>query len=93
MPLSKQAAFDQLFDELLSSEDYLRVQRLTFISKILGTQILTGKHKSLHPGSSAEFKDHKTYDPGDDVSEINWKIYQKTKKTTCTIFTTEHYNS
>ena len=80
MSLKQRETFDKLFDELLGSEDYLKVQKLSVISKVLGTQILTGKHKSLHPGSSAEFKDHKTYNPGDNVNEINWKIYQKTKK-------------
>lgn len=38
-----------------------------------------GGHKSRLFGSSCEFADHREYQPGDDVSKIDWNIYGRTE--------------
>ncbi|MBM4353002.1 MAG: DUF58 domain-containing protein [Deltaproteobacteria bacterium] len=41
---------------------------------------LTGVHRSAQPGVSVEFSDHKEYSPGDDIRQLNWKVYARSDK-------------
>lgn len=41
---------------------------------------LSGKHKSPFHGYSSEFSEHKAYNPGDPIKNIDWKLYGKTEK-------------
>lgn len=38
-----------------------------------------GNHKSRLFGSSCEFADHRDYQPGDDISKIDWNVYARTE--------------
>lgn len=41
---------------------------------------MVGLHKSPYHGFSAEFADHKQYIPGDQIKDIDWKVYAKTNR-------------
>lgn len=41
---------------------------------------ISGMHKSPFHGFSAEFAEHKIYNPGDSTRHIDWKLYAKTDK-------------
>ena len=40
----------------------------------------SGLHRSPHKGASVEFKEHRSYSPGDDIRSIDWKLYGKTDR-------------
>ncbi|RZM11651.1 MAG: DUF58 domain-containing protein [Pedobacter sp.] len=41
---------------------------------------ITGLHKSPFHGFSVEFAEHRAYNPGDNIKNIDWKLYAKTDK-------------
>lgn len=41
---------------------------------------ITGLHKSPFHGFSVEFAEHRLYNPGDNVKNIDWKLYARTDK-------------
>ncbi|MDN3586419.1 DUF58 domain-containing protein [Pedobacter aquatilis] len=52
--------------------------------ELLATQVvegfITGLHKSPFHGFSVEFAEHRQYNNGDNVKNIDWKLYAKTDK-------------
>jgi uncharacterized protein (DUF58 family) len=67
-----------------TAEKYLRpevirqVARLDLRAKFIVEGFLTGLHSSPFQGFSVEFSEHRKYTPGDDISDIDWKVYAKT---------------
>lgn len=41
---------------------------------------LSGKHRSVYRGQSAEFTEHREYAVGDDLRYVDWKVFGKTDK-------------
>lgn len=41
---------------------------------------MLGLHKSPYHGFSVEFSDHRQYNPGDSIKNIDWKVFGKTNK-------------
>lgn len=41
---------------------------------------VTGLHQSPHHGQSIEFNQHKEYTPGDEIRNIDWKLYAKSDR-------------
>ena len=41
---------------------------------------IIGNHRSPYHGFSVEFAEHKSYDIGDEVRHIDWKLYGKTDR-------------
>lgn len=52
--------------------------------ELLASQVvegfITGLHKSPFHGFSVEFAEHRAYNPGDHVKNIDWKLFAKTDK-------------
>ncbi|MEM1009671.1 MAG: DUF58 domain-containing protein, partial [Myxococcota bacterium] len=42
--------------------------------------VLTGLHRSPHHGQSIEFTEHKEYAPGDEIRNIDWKLFAKSDR-------------
>jgi uncharacterized protein (DUF58 family) len=70
----------------MSAEKYLKpeviqsVARLDLRAKFIVEGFLSGLHGSPFQGLSVEFAEHRKYVPGDDVKEIDWKVYARTGK-------------
>jgi len=62
---------------LIPEETTKAVSRLEFLAynKIEG--FINGKHSSPNKGSSVEFAEHRIYTSGDDVKNIDWRVYAK----------------
>lgn len=56
-----------------------RLERLQTVLKNNCAGNFGGNHKSRLFGSSCEFADHRDYQPGDDVTKIDWNIYGRTE--------------
>lgn len=69
-----------------SQEKYLRpdvirqVKRLDLRARFIIEGFLTGLHKSPFHGFSAEFSEHRKYEPGDDIQFIDWNVFARTDR-------------
>jgi uncharacterized protein (DUF58 family) len=64
----------------LDPEVLARIGRLDVASRLAAESFLAGRHRSVRRGFSAEFSDYREYSPGDDVSDIDWRVYARTDK-------------
>jgi len=57
-----------------------RVQNMKLAAKLIVDGFMTGQHKSHFRGFNVEFSQHRQYMPGDEIRNIDWKIYAKTDR-------------
>ncbi len=53
---------------------------LELLAKQVVEGFITGLHKSPFHGFSVEFAEHRLYNNGDNVKNVDWKLYAKTEK-------------
>lgn len=74
-------AFDEVF---LSKLEYLY---------LVSRKIAAGKHRAKRKtrvvGSGIDFADHRQYTPGDDVRNLDWRVYRRTEKLFLKLFEEE----
>ena len=56
------------------------VENLQLRAKFIVEGFMTGLHKSPFHGFSVEFSEHRSYTIGDEVKNIDWKLWSKTDK-------------
>ena len=66
--------------DLLSGGDIARFSGLQILAKGVVEGFCSGLHRSPHKGFSVEFKEHRSYVPGDDIRTIDWKLFGKTDR-------------
>ena len=49
-------------------------------AKLVVEGYIIGQHRSPYHGFSVEFSEHRSYEPGDEVRHIDWKLYGKTNR-------------
>lgn len=64
------------FDPLVL--DRLRAVRL--VSRRPPGGMLLGSHRSPRRGEAVEFSEHRPYTPGDDLRQLDWKVFARTDK-------------
>tara|TARA_R110000868_G_scaffold411788_2_gene710860 strand:- start:55915 stop:56802 length:888 start_codon:yes stop_codon:yes gene_type:complete len=64
----------------LLPEAISRISRLEIRARTIVEGFLSGLHRSPFFGQSVEFAQHREYAPGDDVRNIDWKVWSKTDK-------------
>lgn len=64
----------------LRVEDLRRLRHLFFASRRPVQGRFTGRHASPQRGQSLEFIDYRAYMPGDEVGDIDWKVFGRTDK-------------
>jgi uncharacterized protein (DUF58 family) len=60
---------------LLTRDALERMGRLEFIARGLVEGFVTGHHKSPFKGFSAEFAEHRQYVPGDNIRDLDWRVF------------------
>ncbi|SDS25707.1 DUF58 domain-containing protein [Winogradskyella sediminis] len=55
-------------------------KNLELLAKQVVEGFIAGMHKSPFHGFSAEFAEHKIYNPGESTKHIDWKLYAKTDR-------------
>ena len=69
-----------------AAEEYLRpeviqeVARLDLKAKFIVEGFISGLHDSPYHGFSSEFSEHRRYNVGDDLRNIDWKVYGRTDR-------------
>ena len=67
-------------NQYLSSEIISNISSLSLKARLLVEGLIVGMHKSPYHGFSVEFSEHRSYNPGDEIRNIDWKIWGKTDK-------------
>ena len=49
-------------------------------AKLVVEGYIIGQHRSPYHGFSVEFSEHRSYEPGDEIKHIDWKLYGKTNR-------------
>ncbi|OYV02680.1 DUF58 domain-containing protein [candidate division bacterium WOR-3 4484_18] len=57
-----------------------KLKKMEFRVKSLVEGKLVGIHRSPYHGFSVEFKEHRSYNPGDPLKYVDWKVYARTDK-------------
>jgi len=65
---------------LLTEETAAKLRRFQLNAKAIVEGFLVGLHKSPYHGFSVEFSDHREYNTGDPIKNIDWKIVAKTDR-------------
>lgn len=64
----------------LRLEDLRRLRNLFFASRRIVQGQYAGRHSSAARGHSVEFNDYRQYMPGDELADIDWKVYARSDK-------------
>ena len=65
---------------ILNADELDRYKNLLLFAKTQVEGYFSGKHRSQIRGTSAEFAEFKSYVPGDDVNQIDWRVYGRTRR-------------
>lgn len=68
----------QNLQKYLRPEVVSSLTSLELIAKLIVEGFLVGLHKSPFHGFSVEFSEHRQYMPGDNIRDIDWKVYSRT---------------
>ncbi len=66
--------------QTLSDEVIARLDRFNLRARHIVEGFMIGLHKSPYHGFSVEFSDHRQYNPGDTIRNIDWKVFAKTER-------------
>ncbi|MEZ5944981.1 MAG: DUF58 domain-containing protein [Planctomycetaceae bacterium] len=66
--------------DVLTSQDIGKFANLQVLARQVVEGFCAGLHRSPHKGFSVEFKEHRSYVPGDDIRTIDWKLFGKTDR-------------
>lgn len=64
----------------IDQQDLSFSTNLEFLARQVVEGFITGLHKSPFHGFSVEFAEHRLYNAGDNVKNIDWKLYARTDK-------------
>lgn len=65
---------------MISKEELLKPGNLELLAKQVVEGFITGLHKSPFHGFSVEFAEHRIYNVGESVKNIDWKLYARSDK-------------
>jgi uncharacterized protein (DUF58 family) len=68
------------FSELLPPEIINMIGRLEFLARSAKEGTINGRHTSPHKGFSVEFAEHRQYVAGDDLRNLDWRVYGKSDR-------------
>lgn len=71
---------DRQLKELLQPELLNTVNGLELVAKIIVEGFMSGSNKSQSIGSGQEFSQYRSYEPGDDLRQLDWKMYGRTER-------------
>ena len=63
--------------DLLPEDSTATLTRLEFLARGKKEGSISGRHRSPKKGFSVEFAEHRQYAPGDDLRNLDWRVYGK----------------
>ena len=68
------------FASLLDPQALARIHRLELLARGVVEGFVSGRHRSPYKGFSVEFAEHREYSPGDDLRDLDWRVFGKTDR-------------
>jgi uncharacterized protein (DUF58 family) len=65
---------------LLNQDALTRISRLELLARGVMEGFISGRHESPYKGASVEFAEHRQYVPGDNIRDMDWRVYGKTDR-------------
>ncbi len=65
---------------LVSLQDLHKFDQLDILARQVVEGFIIGLHKSPFHGFSVEFAEHRLYNPGDPIKNVDWKVYGRTDR-------------
>ena len=65
---------------LLDPDALAKIHRLELIARGVVEGFVSGRHKSPYKGFSAEFAEHREYVPGDNIRDLDWRVFGRTDR-------------
>ena len=69
-----------LKNQFISSDRVAKLSSLFLKAKFVVEGFIIGLHKSPYHGYSVEFSEHRPYTFGDEMKNIDWKLWARTDK-------------
>jgi uncharacterized protein (DUF58 family) len=66
--------------KLLDGPALAKIHKLELIARGVVEGFVSGRHKSPYKGFSVEFAEHRQYVPGDDIRDLDWRVYGKSDR-------------
>jgi len=66
--------------QILHPQELYQFDNIELLAKQVVEGFIIGLHKSPFHGFSVEFAEHRLYNPGDSIKNIDWKVYARTDK-------------
>jgi uncharacterized protein (DUF58 family) len=57
-----------------------RLSDLALLARTVVDGFMHGQHRSIRRGSSLDFAEHRSYQPGDDLRRIDWRVFGRTDR-------------
>ncbi len=71
---------DARIRELLKPEILNTVDGLELVARIIVEGFMSGSNKSQSIGSGQEFSQYRSYQPGDDLRQLDWKMFARSER-------------
>ncbi len=66
--------------QLIDPKALVKLGRLELIARRVVEGFVSGKHRSPYKGFSVEFAEHREYTPGDDLRDLDWRVYARSDR-------------
>ncbi len=66
--------------DLLDPDALAKIHRLEFIARGVVEGFVAGRHQSPYKGFSVEFAEHRQYTPGDNIRDLDWRVFGKSDR-------------
>ncbi len=66
--------------ELLDPDALGKIHRLELVARGVVEGFVSGRHKSPYKGFSVEFAEHREYVPGDNIRDLDWRVYGRSDR-------------
>ena len=57
-----------------------RISNLSLLARTVVQGFISGLHRSTYLGRSVDFAEHRAYMPGDDIRQIDWRLFARTDR-------------
>lgn len=71
---------DARIKELLKPEILNTVNGLELVARIITEGFMSGSNKSQAVGAGQEFSQYRSYQPGDDLRQLDWKMFARSER-------------
>ena len=79
-PSLKSAARSPDYLGLLDPDALAKIHRMELVARGVVEGFVSGRHRSPYRGFSVEFAAHREYSPGDNIRDLDWRVFGRTDR-------------